>query len=79
MRDQAERLFHDLTSLQVHKLGQALKEGWELKKSLAKGISDTEIDEIHEKALKAGALGGQSIGSEPPLARTKSARSRNNR
>jgi len=27
MRNQAERLFHDLTSLQVHKLGQALKEG----------------------------------------------------
>jgi D-glycero-alpha-D-manno-heptose-7-phosphate kinase len=57
MRDQAERLFHDLTSLQVNKLGQALKEGWELKKSLAKGISDPEIDKMYEKALKAGALG----------------------
>jgi D-glycero-alpha-D-manno-heptose-7-phosphate kinase len=63
MRDQAERLFHDLTSLQVHKLGQALREGWELKKSLAKDISDPEIDEIYEKALKAGALGGKITGA----------------
>ena len=63
MRDQAERLFHDLTSLQVHKLGQALKEGWELKKSLAEGISDPEIDKIYGKALKAGAVGGKITGA----------------
>ncbi|MFH1580274.1 MAG: GHMP kinase, partial [Thermoplasmatota archaeon] len=63
MRDQAEKLFHDLTSLQVNKLGQALKEGWELKKSLAKGISDPEIDKIYGKALKAGAVGGKITGA----------------
>ena len=63
MRDQAEQLFHDLTSLQVNKLGQALKEGWELKKSLAKGISDPEIDKIYGKALKAGAVGGKITGA----------------
>ncbi|MBU0685783.1 MAG: GHMP kinase [Candidatus Thermoplasmatota archaeon] len=63
MRDQAEQLFHDLTSLQVNKLGQALKDGWELKKSLAKGISDPEIDKIYAKALKAGAVGGKITGA----------------
>jgi D-glycero-alpha-D-manno-heptose-7-phosphate kinase len=63
MRDQAEQLFHDLTSLQVNKLGQALKDGWELKKSLAKGISDPEIDKIYGKALKAGAVGGKITGA----------------
>ena len=63
IRDQAEQLFHDLTSLQVDKLGEALKEGWELKKSLAHGISDHEIDKLYEKALKAGAIGGKITGA----------------
>jgi D-glycero-alpha-D-manno-heptose-7-phosphate kinase len=63
MRDQAEKLFHDLTSLQVAKLGDALREGWELKRSLAKGISDAEIDKLYEKALKAGAAGGKITGA----------------
>jgi D-glycero-alpha-D-manno-heptose-7-phosphate kinase len=63
MRGQAEQLFTDLTSLQIHKLGVALKEGWELKKSLAKGISDPEINKMYEKALKAGAVGGKITGA----------------
>jgi D-glycero-alpha-D-manno-heptose-7-phosphate kinase len=63
IRDQAEQLFHDLTSLQVDKLGEALKKGWELKKSLAHGISDLEIDKLYEKALKAGAIGGKITGA----------------
>lgn len=63
MKDQADRLFHDLTSLQVDKLGHALREGWELKKSLAKGISDSEIDKLYEKALAAGAVGGKITGA----------------
>ena len=63
MRDQADQLFADLTSLQIHKLGEALKEGWELKKSLAQGISDAEINTMYDKALKAGAVGGKITGA----------------
>ena len=63
MRNQAERLFHDLTSLQVDKLGQALREGWELKKSLARGISDSDLDKLYEKAIVAGAIGGKITGA----------------
>jgi len=63
MRDQAEQLFVDLTSLQMNKLGETLKNGWNLKKSLAKGISDPEIDKIYEKATKAGAVGGKITGA----------------
>jgi D-glycero-alpha-D-manno-heptose-7-phosphate kinase len=63
MRDHAEQLFADLASLQINKLGQALKQGWELKKSLAKGISVPEIDKLYEKALKAGAVGGKITGA----------------
>ena len=63
MRDQADRLFGDLTSLQVERLGQTLREGWELKKTLAKGITDTEIDNIYKKASAAGAVGGKITGA----------------
>jgi len=63
MKDQAERLFKDLTSLQVDKLGETLKEGWELKKSLTKGITDKEIDSIYATALAAGATGGKVTGA----------------
>jgi D-glycero-alpha-D-manno-heptose-7-phosphate kinase len=63
MREQAEQLFHELTGLQVPKLGEALKHGWELKKSLAKGISDPEIDKLYGKALAAGAVGGKITGA----------------
>jgi D-glycero-alpha-D-manno-heptose-7-phosphate kinase len=47
----------------VQKLGEALKHGWEVKKSLAHGTSDSEIDKLYEKALKAGAVGGKITGA----------------
>lgn len=63
MRDQAVRLYEDLVSLQVNRIGDVLKEGWELKKSLAEGISDPEIDALMDKALAAGAVGGKITGA----------------
>jgi D-glycero-alpha-D-manno-heptose-7-phosphate kinase len=63
MRDQAEELFKSLTSLQIEKLGEILREGWSMKKSLAKGISDGHIDKLYEKALAAGAVGGKITGA----------------
>lgn len=43
--------------------GRLLNKGWELKKSLAKGITNPQIEEIHERALRAGALGGKICGA----------------
>jgi len=63
MRDQAVRIYEDLVSLQVDRIGDVLKEGWELKKSLAEGISDKEIDGLMDKALAAGATGGKITGA----------------
>ncbi|MGQ9611070.1 MAG: GHMP family kinase ATP-binding protein [bacterium] len=42
--------------------GAILNKGWELKKKLAKGISDERIDNIYDRAIKAGALGGKILG-----------------
>jgi len=43
--------------------GEILDESWRLKRELASGISSAEIDEIYEKALKAGASGGKLLGA----------------
>ncbi len=47
----------------IDDLGEILHEGWELKKSLAKGISNPRIDRAYAKARKAGAMGGKVLGA----------------
>ncbi|KAF0135317.1 MAG: D-glycero-alpha-D-manno-heptose-7-phosphate kinase [Candidatus Saganbacteria bacterium] len=43
--------------------GKLLDESWKIKKTLASGISNEEIDDIYGKAIKAGALGGKILGA----------------
>lgn len=59
----AKDLKDDLVDGKVNKLGQMLYQGWMLKKQLASGISDSEIDKLYEKAVKAGAVGGKIAGA----------------
>jgi D-glycero-alpha-D-manno-heptose-7-phosphate kinase len=47
----------------VDALGPVLAESWEIKKSLAQGISNPMIDEAYEKGIKAGAAGGKLLGA----------------
>lgn len=47
----------------VEKIGGILHTGWLIKKQLASGISDSEIDRLYEKALAAGAVGGKITGA----------------
>ena len=47
----------------IDDLGEILHEGWELKKSLAKGISNPRIDRAYAKARRAGAMGGKVLGA----------------
>lgn len=54
-----ERLEHnDLTSF-----GRILNQSWELKRSLASGISNPQIDRAYETAMENGALGGKLLGA----------------
>jgi D-glycero-alpha-D-manno-heptose-7-phosphate kinase len=46
-----------------HKVGRNLHLGWELKKKLASKISNSQIDEVYNRALDAGALGGKISGA----------------
>ena len=43
--------------------GEALDEGWQLKRQLAGGISNPTIDGWYERARRAGALGGKILGA----------------
>jgi D-glycero-alpha-D-manno-heptose-7-phosphate kinase len=40
-----------------------LAESWEIKKSLAQGISNPAIDAAYEKGMRAGATGGKLLGA----------------
>ncbi len=43
--------------------GRFLDEGWSLKRTLAGGISNPEIDAAYDAARRAGALGGKLLGA----------------
>ena len=47
----------------LDQIGILLDDAWHDKKKLANEISNPYIDEIYEKARKAGALGGKLIGA----------------
>jgi len=44
-------------------LGLILHEGWELKKQLAKAVTNSEIDAMYSMAREAGATGGKVCGA----------------
>jgi len=47
----------------LDEFGRLLHEGWKLKKTLSQKISNTDIDDIYEAGLRAGALGGKLLGA----------------
>ena len=48
---------------ELDSFGDLLNEGWQLKRTLASGISNPLIDEAYETAMKNGALGGKLLGA----------------
>ncbi len=63
MRDLAHTALEELTSGNVDALGPLLHESWQMKKSLARQISNNSIEELYQAALHAGALGGKITGA----------------
>ncbi len=59
----ARELKEELQQNNVDAMGRLLHENWELKKSLALGISNPVIDDAYERARKAGAAGGKLLGA----------------
>jgi D-glycero-alpha-D-manno-heptose-7-phosphate kinase len=59
----AEELRNDLVSGNLDSFGEVLHESWMLKRELARGVSSQTIDELYERARKAGAIGGKILGA----------------
>lgn len=62
MVDQAEKILIDKNQ-DLDDFGRLLDESWKLKKQTGKGITTNAIDELYEKGIKAGALGGKLLGA----------------
>jgi D-glycero-alpha-D-manno-heptose-7-phosphate kinase len=58
----AESLLID-ESRDLHEFGSMLQEAWEYKKSLSTGVTTTAIDNIYNRAIAAGAIGGKILGA----------------
>lgn len=62
MVDQAISILQDSTE-SILSFGRLLHESWMLKRTLSEKISTTEIDEIYQSAINAGAVGGKLLGA----------------
>lgn len=47
----------------VDALGDILNQGWEIKKTLASGVSNSMIDTYYQRGIEAGAKGGKLLGA----------------
>lgn len=63
LKHQAMRMKEAILTGQLDDIGEILHHGWENKKKMAKGISNSTIDEIYLAALNAGASGGKISGA----------------
>lgn len=60
--DEAEAILED-TKSDLDDFGKMLDHTWRLKRSTGSKISTGSIDELYEKGIKAGALGGKLLGA----------------
>ena len=61
MVDHAESILSD--GVPLTEFGDLLNESWRLKRSLAAGVSNSQIDQAYEAARAAGARGGKLLGA----------------
>jgi D-glycero-alpha-D-manno-heptose-7-phosphate kinase len=63
LKEQARMMKEALLKGNVDDIGPILDFGFRYKKQMAKGISNSSMDELYEVALKAGATGGKITGA----------------
>ena len=59
----ALRTAEALDRMRLWEVGRVLNDGWQLKRQLAEGISNPEIEQMYDLALGAGASGGKICGA----------------
>ncbi|MEM3101736.1 MAG: GHMP kinase [Candidatus Nitrosotenuis sp.] len=63
MKDDVPRLKYAIQDAKFDEVGRILHENWLLKKSIVDAISNHDIDEMYQRAIDAGALGGKLCGA----------------
>jgi D-glycero-alpha-D-manno-heptose-7-phosphate kinase len=63
MANQAREVRRIIEAGDVEGLGRMLHRAWEAKRKLADSITNNEMNEIYDRAVKAGALGGKISGA----------------
>lgn len=63
IRKLAEPMKATLLAGELRQFGLLLHEGWEIKKRLSSRISNGQINEMYEAALRSGAVGGKITGA----------------
>ena len=63
MRDSVFEFKNSLINKDLQICGEILDENWERKKELARGITNSYINEMYYDSLKCGALGGKILGA----------------
>jgi D-glycero-alpha-D-manno-heptose-7-phosphate kinase len=63
IKELAHQVRRSLDNGNFDAVGEILHRNWELKKQLANGVSNSQIDGMYESALRGGALGGKVAGA----------------
>lgn len=58
-----KRISSAIDAREYDEIGRVLHENWMLKKELASGITNPQIDEMYDAAIRGGALGGKIAGA----------------
>lgn len=47
----------------INDIGELLHEAWDAKRTLSGGVTNADVDDIHARAIEAGAIGGKLTGA----------------
>lgn len=61
--EEAEKILFSNSSMKVQELGRLMDEQWKHKKTIEKSITNSQIDDIYNKGLMTGAVGGKLLGA----------------
>lgn len=61
--EEAESILFSNSNSKMYELGKLMDEQWKHKKTIAKSITNSDIDLIYKKGIESGAIGGKLLGA----------------
>lgn len=63
LKSLTEAAYNDLLNSNISQFGSRLDQAWELKKHFTDNVTNTVIDDLYQKGLDHGAIGGKLLGA----------------